>query len=110
MIISSELDQSSTPTKISIDPFEYKNLTSTATTSESHLNPHEYEQIHSTHQNDRESEQQEQSLEPLETISKEQNSPIQKTTCQKSRSFDDLSRTSFDQTSSTHSNSRFLSP
>jgi len=103
------LDQSFVPTKISIDPFEYKNLTSTVTTSESRLTPNEYEQINSSDRKSQRFEERDHSLERLETISKQENTLIHNSTRQKSRSVDDLSRTSYDQTSSKHSNLIFHS-
>jgi hypothetical protein len=103
------LDQSFVPTKISIDPFEYKNLTSTVTTSESLLTPNEYEQINSSDRKSQRFEERDHSLERLETISKQENTLIHNSTRQKSRSVDDLSRTSYDQTSSKHSNLIFHS-
>jgi hypothetical protein len=103
------LDQSFVPTKISIDPFEYKNLTSTVTTSESRLTPNEYEQINSSDRKSQRFEERDHSLERLETISKQENTLIHNSTRQKSRSVDDLSRTSYDQTSSKNSNLIFHS-
>ncbi len=97
-----EEDQSSIPMKIDFDPLEYKNLTT-------RLPPmihNEYEQINDDQiidQNDRKFqrfEKRDHSLEHLETILKERDVLIDDITRNKSRSVDDLSRTSNDQTSS----------
>ncbi|CAF4211143.1 unnamed protein product [Rotaria sp. Silwood2] len=98
-------NQSFVPIKINLDPFEYQDLTSTLTTWLPFISQNEYEQIehdNNVHQNNRKCQQikkRNHSFEHLEIIPKEQKILINNSRQIKSRSVDDLSRTSNDQTS-----------
>ncbi|CAF1016865.1 unnamed protein product [Rotaria sordida] len=98
-------NQSFVPIKINLDPFEYKDLTSTLTTLLPFISQNEYEQIENDndiHQNKRKYQQikkRNHSFEHLVTIPKEKEILINNIRRMKSHSIDDLSRTNNDQTS-----------
>ncbi|CAF3462356.1 unnamed protein product [Rotaria sp. Silwood1] len=98
-------NQSFIPIQINLDPFEYQNLTSTLTTWLPVISQNEYEQIvhdNNAHQNNRKCQQiknENHSLEHLDIIPKQREILINNIRRIKSRSVDDLSRTSNDQTS-----------